>query len=210
MIAKLRGKLDEVLENAVILDVNGVGYLVHASSKTLASMPKIDEELVLWVETIVREDSITLYGFSSKADKVWFKLLTTVQGVGAKVGLAILSVADSDSMALAISSEDIAIFTQASGVGKKVATRIVSELKDKVQKLSLAPTVGAKIGNATVLSANTRSISDSASALINLGFGRAEALEAVSKIASESETDLSVSELITQGLSRLSSHAKGV
>ncbi|AUG52473.1 Holliday junction branch migration protein RuvA [Thalassospira marina] len=139
MIAKLRGIVDFIGEDHVIIDVNGVGYLVFASRRTLSMMPPVGGDAGLIIETHVREDHIHLYGFADHAEKQWFALLTTVQGVGAKVGLAILSVLSPTDLLRALASQDTTALCRAPGVGAKVATRIIGELKDKAAKLNLGP-----------------------------------------------------------------------
>ena len=130
MIAKLRGIADTIGEDNVIIDVNGVGYLVFASNRTLSKLVR-GGEVCLWIETVVREDSISLYGFADQMEREWFLMLTKVQGVGARVCLSILSVLSPAQLAQAVAAQDKASFTRASGVGPKLAARIVSELKGK-------------------------------------------------------------------------------
>ena len=130
MIAKLRGILDMIGDGFVVLDVNGVGYRVFCSSKTIGKL-KVGQEASLQIEMQVREDHIHLFGFADLAEKKWFSLLTTVQGVGAKVGLAILSALSTDELAMAVYAADSKAFTKAGGVGPKLAVRIVTELKGK-------------------------------------------------------------------------------
>ena len=137
MIGKLKGLIDSYGEDFVILDVNGVGYVVHCSTRTLQKLPRVGEASALAIETQVREDSIRLFGFASEAERDWFRLLQTVQGVGAKVALAILSILPANDLASAIAMQDKASVSRAPGVGPKLAARIVAELKDK------APAFGA-------------------------------------------------------------------
>lgn len=206
MIAKLKGLVDSMGEDWVILDVNGVGYLVFASSKTLARLPSAGEAASLLIETHVREDHIHLYGFYDASERDWFKLLTTVQGVGAKVGLAILSALSAQDIVQAIAAQDKKALTRANGVGPKVATRILTELKDKAGAIALGPVAtetssggkpsgGVAFGGAPV---------EAASALVNLGYGRSEALAAVSiankKLGGEGKLD----DLIREALAELS------
>lgn len=142
MIAKLRGIVDFIGEDSLILDVNGVGYLVFASRRTLSMLPARGGDAGLMIETHVREDHIHLYGFADNAEKQWFSLLTTVQGVGAKVALALLSVLTPTDLLRAIAAQDTTALCRAPGIGPKVATRIVGELKDKAAKLNLGPVAG--------------------------------------------------------------------
>src|SRR5260221_5473343 len=150
MIAMLAGIVEQRGTDSLVLDVNGVGYLVFASARTLGRVPARGEPLRLLVETHVREDHIHLYGFADEAERSWFRLLTTVQGVGARLGLAILSVLAPDALATAILAQDKAALARADGVGPKLATRIASELKDKVGGIALGPaaSVGAPAGAA--------------------------------------------------------------
>lgn len=187
MIAKLKGLVDTTGEDWVVIDVNGVGYLVHCGVRTLSRLPAAGEGVTLVIETIVREDAITLYGFINEAEKAFFRLLTTVQGVGAKAGLAILSVGAPEAMAQAIAAQDKAPFTRASGVGPKLAARIVSELKDKVGAVALGRGLpGVAVGSVVPTSepaASSGVLEDALSALINLGYGRTDAYAAVSRVA---------------------------
>lgn len=207
MIAKLKGIIDSVGDGWAVMDVNGVGYLVFCSSRTLGRM-SLGEAAVLEIETHVREDHIHLYGFTDTAERDWFKLLTTVQGVGAKVGLGILSVLSGEEMMQAIAAGDKTQMTRASGVGPKLATRIVTELKDKVGAMALGAVAlsggagdgGAAAGGAAVSSGN---VADASSALVNLGYNPAQALGAVSRIATELGPETSVEDLIRGGLQEL-------
>jgi len=213
MIAKLSGLLDSVALDHLILDVNGVGYLVYASRKTLSNVPSAGEPLSLFVETQIREDAFNLYGFKDKAEQEWFKLLTSVQGVGAKAGLSILSVLPIDQIGFAIASGDKAAITQADGVGPKLAARILTELKDKVDKIDLGGTMvkasdmssaaaGDQAGDKTLNSAD----SDAVSALVNLGYGRTEAYAAVRQAKDKSnDNELEVGTLIRLALKELAS-----
>lgn len=192
MFAKLTGKIDTLFIDSLILDVNGVGYHVFASGRTLGLIGDTGSAVSLMIETHVREDHIHLYGFSSIQERDWFRLLTSVQGVGAKSGLAILTVCPPDRLPMVIASNDANALRQADGVGPKLATRICVELKDKVQNMNLgasahqsAPEPVAKKGKAKAADvasspANDFSLDqDAVSALVNLGYGRAEAFSAV-------------------------------
>lgn len=204
MIAKLRGTIDTILNDSCIIDVNGVGYLVFASSKTLSRLVA-GQETSLLTETVVREDSITLFGFADAWEKEWFNTLTKVQGVGAKVCLSILSVLTPAQLSQAVSAQDKNSFLRAAGVGPKLAARLVTELKDKIV---LIPASGATLetalsGESTpppVTSDNNSSmIEDIISALSNLGYQRLEAYQIASKVATEN-SDKSLSELIRLSL----------
>ena len=170
MIARLKGIIDALGEDWALVDVNGVGYLVFCSSRTLSRFA-LGEAAVVEVETHVREDHIHLYGFADAGERDWFKLLTTVQGVGAKVGLAILGVLGPEELMQAVAAADKAAISRASGVGPKLATRIVSELKDKVGAMALGTAARAVPGAAPAEAGTTAgaAISEAASALVNLG-----------------------------------------
>lgn len=200
MIAKLRGIVDSFGEDNIILDVNGVGYLVFASSRTLSKMIK-GNEATLFVETIVREDSISLYGFASALEKEWFLTLTKVQGVGAKVCLSILSVLTPSQLAQAVSAQDKASFSRASGVGPKLAARIVTELNGKMVSLPIgADTTDyaaalkdeEPTGSTITSELSHNNIEDAISALVNLGYPRIDAYRAANTAAGKTpEADVS-------------------
>ena len=199
MIARMRGTLDTLGEDYAVIDVGGVGYLVSCPTRTLAELPRPGEAVDLLIETQVRDDSITLYGFRSGAERAWFRLLQTVQGVGARVALAILSVLGPDELARAVAAQDKAALARASGVGPRLAGRIASELNGRLTELPGpvgAPTPGtaAKFGG---------SADDAVSALINLGYGRSEAHAAVAKAAAELGTAAPLQLLIRAGLQEL-------
>jgi Holliday junction DNA helicase RuvA len=198
MIAKLSGRLDLLGEDHLILDVGGVGYLVHCSPRTLRALPRVGEALALLIETQVREDAITLYGFAHEAEKRWFSLLQTVQGVGAKVALAILGGLSPDGIARAIAAGDKATLTRAPGVGPKLATRLVTELKDKVGGIALGPAAGAEPA-----ASGNPALEDAVSALCNLGYKRAEAFGAAVKVARDLGDGAPVQKLITAALREL-------
>ncbi len=206
MIAKLRGIADTIGEDNVIIDVNGVGYLVFASNRTLSKLVR-GGEVCLWIETVVREDSISLYGFADQMEREWFLMLTKVQGVGARVCLSILSVLSPAQLAQAVAAQDKASFTRASGVGPKLAARIVSELKGKTVGLpqsadTAEPAVIAADGSTSQVTAaedNARNAEDAISALVNLGYQRLEAYHAV-HLAAGSRPDADVGQLIKLAL----------
>ena len=179
MIGKLKGLIDSYGEDFVILDVNGVGYVVQCSARTLQRLPPVGEAAALAIETQVREDAIRLFGFTSDAERDWFRLLQTVQGVGAKVALAILSILAPGELADAIATQDKATVARAQGVGPKLAARIVAELKDKAPAFgSVDPNVVRLAGVEEAKSA-PRPVQDAISALVNLGYGRPQAAAAV-------------------------------
>lgn len=206
MIGKLKGRIDSTDEDSLIVDVGGVGYTVFASGRTLA-MCETGAAIELVIETHVREDHIHLYGFPTAAERDWFRLLMTVQGVGAKMALAILGFYAPEQLSTLIAAQDKKQLTAVSGVGPKLAERLVVELKGKVAKMPL----GA--GGATVLpmpkavgkgkAAPVSSVSDDAvSALVNLGYGRAEAYSAVAR-ALQQEESAGLDALIKSGLREL-------
>ena len=197
MIAKLKGLVDGTNENTAIIDVQGVCYLVSCSRKTLAQLPEPGLATTLYIETVLRQDSLQLFGFADQEEKEWFNLLTTVQGVGMKVALSILSVLGPQELQHALATQDKGMFSRADGVGPKLAARITNELKDKL------PTgfVGATLH---VLPQRTVPAQEEAiSALTNLGYRRQEALEAVAQACHNQEITPSVEDLIRIGLSKL-------
>lgn len=203
MIAKLRGIVDSIFEDNCIIDVNGVGYLVSASSKTLGRLNK-GSEISLLIETVVREDSISLFGFYDAWEKEWFATLTKVQGVGAKVCLSILSVLTPSQLAQAVSAQDKGAFLRASGVGPKLAVRLVTELKDKivtipVGEVSFADIKTSEPSENIVSVVPDNAMEDVISALVNLGYQRMEAYKVVVKVY-ENNADKSLSELIRLSL----------
>ncbi len=205
MIAKLSGIMDSAGQDYLILDVNGVGYQVFASGRTLSRVQK-GEPVSLLIDTHVREDHIHLYGFMDKTEQEWFRLLTSVQGVGAKVGMAILGTCPVDRLGFAIASGDAAFVRQADGVGPKLATRIVTELKDKAVKIDLAPPPPRATGKVTKLTeeappANIEN--DAVSALVNLGYGRADAYSAVLQVRDKANDNLT--EILKLALKELAS-----
>lgn len=179
MIGKLKGVIDSYGEDHVILDVHGVGYLVHCSAKTLTALPSTGEAAVLSIETHVREDMIRLYGFRSDQEREWFKLLQTVQGVGAKVALAILSALEPGALATALGTGDKAMIGRAPGVGPKLAQRIVTELKDKAPAFGSVDPAIIKLSDSLAEKTAPAPVSDAVSALINLGYQQAQASAAV-------------------------------
>lgn len=181
MIGKLSGIVDSVASDHLILDVQGVGYSVFCSGRTLGNAHK-GEPLSLLIDTHVREDHIHLFGFASASEQQWFRLLTSVQGVGAKVGMAILAMCPADKLAFIIASQDKASITMADGVGPKLAVRILTELKDKAAKIDLSASAAAKSSKVVAMD-QQNSVpavdNDAVSALVNLGYARADAYQAV-------------------------------
>ena len=199
MIASVTGRVVALGPDTAVVDVGGVGYLVFCSARTLGRLPAGGGAISLFIETHVREDHIHLYGFSDAAEREWFRLLTTVQGVGAKLALAILSVLSAADLTQAIAAQDRASLTRASGVGPKLAVRIVTELKDKVGGIALGPV--AAVAGATE---PTGPVADAVSALINLGYRRTEAFGAVAQAAKRLGPNAALDLLIKAGLKELS------
>lgn len=210
MIGKLRGLVDEVDDDHLILDVGGIGYLVHASARTLGRLPGRGEAVALMVETVVREDAILLYGFHEQAERDWFRLLNTVQGVGARHALAILSVLPPDQLAQAVAAQDKQSVSRANGVGPKLAGRITAELKDKAGTIALGPAAGGAPagsgagGDGPAATAGGEVSEDAVSALTNLGYKRTEAFTAVAAASRRLGSDAGLQSLITEGLKELS------
>ncbi|HYC25150.1 MAG TPA: Holliday junction branch migration protein RuvA [Roseiarcus sp.] len=199
MIAKLKGTVEAIGEDGLVLDVNGVGYAVAASARTLRNLPAVTEPAVLHIETQVREDSIRLYGFLAEAERDWFRLLQSVQGVGAKVALAILSALSSADLAQAVALQDKASVARAQGVGPKLAQRIVVELKDKAPAAAgAADFAAAKIG-----AAPEGPLHDAVLALIGLGYGRPQAAEAVARGAAALGAGVTTAALVRRSLKEL-------
>jgi Holliday junction DNA helicase RuvA len=202
MIGKLKGVVDAYGEDFVILDVHGVGYVVHCSSRTLQSLPRVGEAAQLSVETHVREDMIRLYGFRSDAEREWFRLLQTVQGVGAKVALGILSALDPGGLATAIATGDKPSLSRAPGVGPKLASRILAELKDKAPAFAgIDPALVRLSGS--VEDAAPQPVADAVSALVNLGYARAQASAAVAAALKQAGAEAEAKTLIRLGLREL-------
>ena len=208
MIARLTGVVDEVTVDGAVIDVHGVGYLVFAPRRTLDRLSP-GQPASLAIETQVREDHIHLFGFLDGEERAWFKRLTTVQGVGSRVALNILSVADAGTLTLAIAAQDKAALVRADGVGPKLAGRIVAELKDRVGATLAAPTPGPVSATATATTTApaatpTAALRDDAvSALVNLGYDRSEAFGAVTQTQSALGADATVDQVIRDALKGL-------
>ena len=199
MIARLKGVVDAVGADGAVIDVNGVGYLVSASSRTLRDLV-VGGPATLLVETIVREDAIALYGFLETAERDWFRILTTVQCVGAKVGLSILSTLSPDEIARAIAAKDRATLSRPAGVGPKLAARLATELKDKAAAFGVAPATQA----VDVPAGKPGSINeDAVSALVNLGYKRVEAFGAVARVTQRLGEGARLDAVIRAGLQEL-------
>lgn len=206
MIGKLKGVIDSMGEDWVLLDVGGVCYEVSCPARTLSLLPGIGEAASLSIETYVREDQIRLFGFASEAERGWFRLLQSVQGVGAKAALAILGTLAPSDLMNAIALQDKAMVSRSPGIGPKIAGRIVSELKDKVGALSLETTggVGINSGGGPVASIpQNTTAADAVSALTNLGYAPAQASSAIATVYKEAGEDASAEQLIRLGLKEL-------
>jgi Holliday junction DNA helicase RuvA len=207
MIGKLRGKVDAVGESFLIIDVNGVGYEVQASARTLRNL-KAGDEVSLTIDTHVREDAIRLFGFSSELERSWFRTLQTIQGVGSKVALGVLGIMSPQDLANAIALGNSAAVEEAPGVGKKLAQRIVAELKDKAPALSVAGLnvpQGAAGGSAPPMPAavQNHAAAEAISALTNLGYNPQQAAAAVATAMSELGQGADTASLIKRGLKAL-------
>ncbi|AVT75217.1 holliday junction DNA helicase RuvA [Rhodopseudomonas palustris] len=204
MIGKLKGVIDSYGEDYVILDVQGVGYQVHCASRTLQALPSPGEAATLSIETYVREDQIKLFGFRTDHEREWFRLLQTVQSVGAKVALAVLSTLPPNDLANAIALRDKAAVARTPGVGPKVAERIVTELKDKVPALGAVDPAVVKLSGAIDDNRAPRAVADAISALVNLGYGQPQAAAAVAAASRTAGEDAETAQLIKLGLKELS------
>lgn len=205
MIGKLRGKVDAVGESFLIIDVNGVGYEVQASSKTLRNL-KTGDEVSLTIDTHVREDAIRLFGFQSELERSWFRTLQSIQGVGSKVALAVLGILAPNDLANAIALQNFAAIEETPGVGKKLAQRIVLELKDKAPALSVAG-LNVPVGSALNSSGSAIPVGHAAaeaiSALTNLGYNPGQAAAAVAAAMKEAGAGADTATLIKRGLREL-------
>jgi holliday junction DNA helicase RuvA len=203
MIGKLRGVIDSYGDDTVVVDVHGVGYLVHCSARTLQSLPSPGEAATISIETWVREDQIRLYGFANDLEREWFRILTGVQGVGAKVALAILGTLKVPDLANAIALGDKAAIARTPGVGPKLAQRLVLELKDKAPAFaSVDPSVVKLQGDLSERRASTP-VSEAVSALVNLGYGEIQAGAAVAAAVRTAGDSAKTEELIRHGLKDL-------
>ena len=203
MIGKLKGIIDSYGEDFVILDVNGVGYLVHCSARTLQALPAAGEPVTLAIETHVREDQIRLFGFLSNIEREWFRLLQTVQGVGTKVALSILSTLTPADLASAIALRDKATITRAPGVGPKVAERIVTELKDKAPAYTALDPAVVRLSGAVDERRAPAPVADAVSALVNLGYGQPQAAAAIAAATRAAGEGADARQLIRLGLKEL-------
>jgi holliday junction DNA helicase RuvA len=203
MIAQLTGRVDALSDGTCVIDVAGVGYLVQASSRTLSALPQPPAPAKLLIETHVREDAIVLYGFADTSERDWFRLLTTVQGVGGKVALAILSAMSPRDLIGAIAAGDKASLTRAQGVGPRLAIRLLTELKDKTG--AMPTTTGVSY---TPVAAMTP-MDDALSALVNLGYRRIEAAPVVARVQERLGEAATLDILIRDSLRELAQRATG-
>jgi len=203
MIGKLRGTVDSYGDDWVIVDVGGVGYQVHCSTRTLQALPQPGEAVSLSIETYVREDVIRLYGFASDLEREWFRLLQTVQGVGSKVALGVLGILKPGDLATAIALQDKAAIARAPGVGKKVAERIVAELRDKAPAYSSADPAVIHLQADLAENRAPRPIGEAVSALVNLGYAQVQASAAVAAAARGAGEGATTEQLIRLGLKEL-------
>lgn len=206
MIGKLSGIIDSFGPDYILLDVGGVGYLVHCSPRTLQQAGQTGDTASFLIDTHVREDAINLYGFKDAVEQQWFRLLTSVQGVGARVGMAILGACPPERLGFAIASGDKAAIQAADGVGPKLAVRVVTELKDKAGKIDLSASLpkkeiakGGKQDNAPASVDH-----DAVSALVNLGYAKSDAFQAVLQAKSKANDNAALSEIIRLALKELS------
>jgi Holliday junction DNA helicase RuvA len=203
MIGKLKGIVDSFRDDWVILDVGGVGYQVYCSARTLQRLPRVGEAATLSIETYVREDMIRLYGFGSDTEREWFRLLMTVQGVGAKVALGVLSVLDPGALATAIATRDLTAISRAPGVGKRVAERIAGELKDKAPAFSDADPAALRTAIDVREARASGPVAEAVSALVNLGYPQIQAAAAVTAAARAAGDGATTETLIRLGLKEL-------
>ena len=204
MIGKLKGVIDSYGEDFVVVDVGGVGYVVHCSARTLQALPGEGEPAVLSIETYVREDQIRLFGFLSDVEREWFRLLQTVQGVGARVALSVLGTLAVADLASAVAMRDKAMIARSPGVGPKVAERIVTELKDKAPAFANIDPAVIRLSGAVDEKRAPQPVADAVSALVNLGYGQPQAAAAIAAAARDAGEGADTGRLIRLGLRELS------
>ncbi len=203
MIGKLKGIIDSYGEDFIVLDVNGVGYLVQCSARTLQELPGVGQPITLSIETYVREDQIRLFGFRTDVEREWFRLLQTVQGVGAKVALSVLGTLKPADLASAIAMRDRAMVARTPGVGPKVAERIVTELKDKAPAFADLDPAVIRLSGAIEDRRAPQPVVDAVSALVNLGYGQPQAAAAVAAAARSAGEGVDTARLIRLGSKEL-------
>jgi holliday junction DNA helicase RuvA len=203
MIGKLKGLIESYGQDSVIVDVNGVGYEVHCSARTLQELPGVGQPATLSIETHVREDQIRLFGFITEIEREWFRLLQTVQGVGAKVALSVLGTLKASELASAIAMRDKAMVARAPGVGPKVAERIVTELKDKAPAYTNVDPALVRLSGALDDKRAPAPVTDAVSALVNLGYAQAQAVAAIAAASRSAGEGAEATTLIRLGLREL-------
>ncbi|MGE5366090.1 MAG: Holliday junction branch migration protein RuvA [Betaproteobacteria bacterium] len=203
MIGKLKGLIESYGQDSVIVDVNGVGYEVHCSARTLQELPGLGQPATLSIETHVREDQIRLFGFVTEIEREWFRLLQTVQGVGAKVALSVLGTLKPSELASAVAMRDKAMVARAPGVGPKVAERIVTELKDKAPAYTNVDPALVRLSGALDDKRAPAPVTDAVSALVNLGYAQAQAAAAIAAAARSAGEGAEATTLIRLGLREL-------
>ncbi len=203
MIGKLKGVVDSYGDGFVVVDVHGVGYLVHCSARTLQALPRPGEAVTLAIETHVREDQIRLFGFQADVEREWFRLLQTVQGVGTRVALAVLGILRPADLATAIATRDRAAIARAPGVGPKVAERICTELKDKAPAYAAVDPALVKLSGDLEEQRAPQAVRDAVSALVNLGYGQPQAAAAIAAAAGAAGEGADAARLIRLGLKEL-------
>ena len=203
MIGKLKGVIDSYGEDFIVVDVNGVGYLVHCSARTLQALPAVGQPVTLAIETLVREDQIRLFGFLADVEREWFRLLQTVQGVGTRVALSVLSTLTPADLASAIALRDKAAVARTPGVGPKVAERIVTELKDKAPAYADLDPAVVRFSGAVEEKRAPQPVADAVSALVNLGYGQPQAAVAIAAAARNAGEKAETAQLIRLGLKEL-------
>jgi holliday junction DNA helicase RuvA len=203
MIGKLKGVIDSYGEDFIVVDVNGVGYLVHCSARTLQALPAVGQPVTLAIETYVREDQIRLFGFLGDVEREWFRLLQTVQGVGTRVALSVLSTLTPADLASAIALRDKAAVARTPGVGPKVAERVVTELKDKAPAYADLDPAVVRFSGAVEEKRAPQPVADAVSALVNLGYGQPQAAVAIAAAARNAGEKAETAQLIRLGLKEL-------
>lgn len=197
MIAKLTGILDRIYEDCVLLDIKGIAYRVLVSKRTLHALPELNAPLILWTETVLRNEQPHLCGFLEEQEANWFRILTQVQGVGAKVALSILSSLTAAEIADAITNQKSAMISKADGVGPKLASRIILELKGKKD---LPITFGISVKDISCGTSSSQDMNDAISALINLGYNKLDAENAVSRAYKNAASPITLENLIKLSL----------
>jgi holliday junction DNA helicase RuvA len=203
LIAQLTGRVDALEDGRCIIDVNGVGYLVHASTRTLSALPVPPAVARILVETHVRDDAILLYGFVESAERDWFRLLTTVQGVGGRVALSVLSVLSPRDLTAAIAAGDRASLTRVPGVGTRLAIRLLTELRDKVGAMPTAPAFSSVRAPASQMA------EDTISALLNLGYRRQEVQSVVGHVVDRAGDAATLDAVLRDSLKELAQRTTG-